>query len=192
MFEMAIAGVGLATSLAGSLMASTAASSYYKGEQNIGQLELQVNDQRKLAMEVDARRRQLEVVRNNQKARALSQTSATSQGAQMGTGLQGSYGGISGQSNTNLLGVNQNLEIGRNIFGIDTKISEQRIANSGFQSQMNQGQGEASIGNTLMSSSGKAGSILQSLFGGSSSGGSPSSSSLGGNLGSMTATGGWN
>lgn len=161
MLEMGLAAGGLLLSLMGSMKSSTAASGYYDTQKNIAGLEGQVNDQRKAAMEVDARRRQLEVVRNNQRARAMALTSATNQGAAYGesSGLQGAYGGIGGQSETNLLGVNQNLEIGRNIFGLDTKISQQRIAASGFQSQQNQGQGLSSLGNSIMGSAGTVGKI---------------------------------
>lgn len=162
MFEMAMMAGGLAMSLMGSAKSSSASSDYYKSQQQVAGLEGKVNDQRKAAMEVDARRRQLEVVRNHQRARAMAQTTATSQGAQLGSGLQGAYGGISGQSQTNLLGVNQNLEIGRNIFDLDTKISQQRVAQAGYQSTMAQGQGMSQMGGAIMGSAGKLGQMSQS------------------------------
>lgn len=163
MLELGLAAAGMAMSVMGSMKASTASNSYYQTQQNVASLEGQVNDQRKSAMEVDARRRQLEVVRNNQRARAMAQTTATSQGAQFGSGLQGAYGGVSGQSETNLLGVNQNLEIGRNIFGLDTQISQQRIAASGFESTMASGKAESQMGGALMSSAGKIGQMGSSV-----------------------------
>jgi hypothetical protein len=75
------------------------------------------------AMEVDARRQQLEIVRNQQRARALGLTTATAQGASKGSGLQGGYGQISGQTGVNLLGVQQNLQAGRDIFDSNASIS---------------------------------------------------------------------
>lgn len=171
--EMALAAGGLAMSLIGSAKASTASNSYYQGEQNIAGLELKVNEQRKSAMEVDARRRQLEVVRNNQRARSMAQTTATSQGAQFGSGLQGAYGGIGGQSETNLLGVNQNLEIGRNIFGLDTQISQQKIANAGFESQISTDKATANTGNMLMSSAGKISNLASGVGSGGVTNGGP-------------------
>lgn len=154
MLEMGLAAGGMIMSLMGSMGASDAADKYYNTQKNIAGLEGDVNNQRKAAMEIDARRRQLEVVRNNQRARAMSETTATNQGAQFGSGLQGAYGGIAGQSDTNLLGVNQNLEIGRNIFGLDTKISEQRMQASTYQSQQADAQGMMSMGNSLMGNAG--------------------------------------
>jgi len=40
-----------------------------------------------------------------QRARSLALSTATNQGAQFGTGLQGGYGQISGESGTNMLGI---------------------------------------------------------------------------------------
>jgi hypothetical protein len=75
-------------------------------------------------MEVDARRQQLEIIRNQQRGRALGLTTATAQGAQRGSGLQGGYGQISGQTGVNLLGVQQNLQAGRNIFDANSNITD--------------------------------------------------------------------
>ncbi len=76
------------------------------------------------AMEVDARRQQLEIIRNQQRGRALGLTTATAQGAGKGSGLQGGYGQVSGQTGVNLLGVQQNLQAGRNIFDSNASISD--------------------------------------------------------------------
>lgn len=83
--------------------------------------------QRRQAMEIDARRNQLEIIRNQQRGRALALTAATAQGASRGSGLQGGYGQISGQTGVNLLGIQQNLQVGRNIFDNNAAISAQRL-----------------------------------------------------------------
>lgn len=92
-----------------------------------------IEEQKQKAMELDARRQQLEVIRNQQRGRALALTTATSQGASRGSGLQGGYGQISGQTGVNLLGIQQNLDIGRNIFGINQGISDSRVAQADLQ-----------------------------------------------------------
>lgn len=104
-------------------------------------LEFQAEEQRMKAMEVDARRKTMEIIRNQQRARALGLTAATSQGASYGSGLQGGYGQISGQANENLLGVGQNLAIGRAIFGINSGISQQRLNYAGGGDIINEGSG---------------------------------------------------
>lgn len=166
MLEMGLAAGGMVMSLIGKAQASAAADSYYNNQKDIGQQELNINQQKKDAMEIDARRRSLEVARNAQKGRSLAQTAATSQGAQFGSGLQGAYGGIAGQSNTNELGITQNLEIGRNIFGFDAKISQDRIADAGYQSDMNSGNGLAAMGSAITGSAGKIGQMSKSLSSG--------------------------
>lgn len=101
--------------------------------QQIVGYEREVEAQRKQAMELDARRRQLEVIRNQQRARSIAITNATAQNAGRGTGLQGGYGQISGQSGVNLLGIQQNLQIGQNIFGLQSQITDQRLAYSDLE-----------------------------------------------------------
>ena len=86
-------------------------------------LQMQANLERKKQMELMARRQQMETLRNSQRARSISLANASAQGAQFGSGLSGGYGQIAGMTNTNLLGIGQNLEIGRNLFNIDTQRS---------------------------------------------------------------------
>jgi hypothetical protein len=158
---MTLAGLG--TSIFGTISGMGAANqSSALAQQNAG-LEMQVNSQRKQAMEVDARRRQLDVVRNNQRARSMAQTTATSEGAQFGSGLQGAYGQISGQAGFNLQGINQNLAIGRNIFGLDTQISQNKIQMAGLEGQQATDQGIGQLGGDLMRSAGPFSSLFKQL-----------------------------
>lgn len=119
----------------------TGAQAQNQATKEIAGLEQGVEAQRFQAMELDARRQTMDAIRNNQRARALGLTSATQQGAQFGSGLQGGYGQISGQTNTNLLGIGQNLEIGRNIFGLNSQITQQKLAYAAGGDIINQGQG---------------------------------------------------
>jgi hypothetical protein len=88
--------------------------------------ETQVEGKRQEAMNLDARRRSMEVIRNQQRYRAMALTNATAQGARQGSGLQGGYGQISGQSGVNLMGVLQNQMIGNDIFGLNSQITGQK------------------------------------------------------------------
>jgi hypothetical protein len=102
-------------------------------------LEMQQEEQRRLAMEIDARRSVRQTVRQAQVAQAQGLTAATHQGAGFGSGLQGAYGQISGDRNTSILGIGQNLAIGRALFGINTQISQQKLAYAGGQDTINSG-----------------------------------------------------
>jgi hypothetical protein len=87
----------------------------------------QIQAQHQRAMELDAQRQQIENVRQQQRARASSLTAATAQGARFGSGLQGGYGQISGQGNTNAVNISQNLQIGENVFGLNNQVSQQNV-----------------------------------------------------------------
>lgn len=122
-------------------------------------LDQQANAQRKQQMVLTANRQQLETIRNTQRARSAALTTSTSQGAQFGSGLQGGYGQISGDENTNLLGVNQNLAIGQNLFGINDLVDQQKIVLAQLGAKMATLQGNKASGDAL---SGLGGAVSKS------------------------------
>lgn len=158
-FAIALGVSSLALSLYGGSRSSAGASQVYQAQQQQIGLEQKVQDQKKQQMELDARRQQMQVLRNQQRNRYLALNNATSQGAQFGSGLQGGYGQISGQAGNDLLGINQNLEIGRNIFGINSQISQSRISQSQGQSQMATGAAFSGLGSQLLSATPSLSSI---------------------------------
>lgn len=87
-----------------------------------------IEGKRRTAMELTARRDQMEQFRQAQRARSTSLVAATGAGAQFGSGYQGAKAQISGQSGVNLTGIRQNLQLGRDIFGLNANISQQQIA----------------------------------------------------------------
>ncbi len=105
---------------------------------------------RNQAMELDARRKSLEVIRNQQRARALALANATSSGTQFGSGLSGGFGQISGQSNTNALGINQSLGLGRQMFAANSDLTQARIGEAGAASFSAIGGSIAGLGKTFM------------------------------------------
>jgi hypothetical protein len=148
----AVAGVGL--SVAGTLTNMSAAAKANAAQKQVIAGEQAAEAQRQKAMELDARRRQLETFRNVQRSRSLALTNATNQGAQQGSGLQGGYGQIAGEGGTNLLGINQGLEVGRDLFSISGQISQakMRLADAGQQASL--GSGLSSLGGSIMNSLG--------------------------------------
>lgn len=164
---LGIAAVGLGIQLAGGASAASKAHEAYGIQSNITGLEGQANDQRRTAMELSARRQGMEIFRNNQRARALAINNATNQGASYGnsSGLPGGLAQVADQSMFNLQGVNQNLELGRNIFGIDDQISKQKLALSGVQGSMATSQGIGQLGGSIASNAGTLGKIGQYGYG---------------------------
>lgn len=153
--------VGLGLSLYGGSKQASDAKMASQISGNVNRLEGQVNDQREQAMQLSARRQQLEIIRNTQRARAMGLQSATTQGAQFGSGFYGGQAQETAMGSFNLQGVNQNLEIGENIFGINREISKQKLALSQVQGQAATDAGISAIGGSVM----KAGDPLGRLSG---------------------------
>jgi len=138
----------------------TAAGASRDINQGIVAQQKNIEATKRQAMEVDARRQQLEIIRNQQRGRALGLTTATSQGASKGSGLQGGYGQISGQTGVNLLGVQQNLQAGRQVFDANAAITNlnsdmadltynyavQQAANQTARSNLQYGYAESNAG----------------------------------------------
>lgn len=156
----AIAGVGLAG--AGYMQQKSAAKEQAKFQQQQIAEQQKQEAIRQRAMELDGRRRSLEAVRQQQRARALALATTTAQGASQGSGLMGAYGQISGQSNTNLLGIQQQLGFGREMFASNQLMSQARMGYADASSNYAAGAGLMSLGGAVISSLGP----LSNLSGG--------------------------
>jgi hypothetical protein len=156
---------GVAMSAFGGLSAAGISSQISNLSQNEVGLEGDVNNQKYQAMELSSRRQQTENMRNAQRQRSQATAAATSDGAQLGSGLQGGLAGVTDQSTFNALGINQNTQIGQNIFGLDASISNDKRQIAGLQGQQATDQGIASLGGALTSSAGTIGKLAQSAPG---------------------------
>lgn len=145
-----IAGLGL--SIFGGIQKSQAADATYAAQSQITRLEQQQDAVRRKAMEVSARRQQIEALRNQQRAQSLALNNATSQGAQFGSGLQGGYGQIAGQTNWNLSGIGQNLASGGQMFDLNSQIGDQKLAMARAGSMSATATGMSSLGGSLLGS----------------------------------------
>lgn len=160
-FTVATQVVGLGMSIFGGASSASDAKHAAEIQSNIAGLEGGLEDQRHTAMELSAKRQSVEILRANQRARATAINNATQQGAQFGSGLQGGLAQVQDQGIFNLAGVNQNLEIGEAMFGINKQITGQKQQLAQVQGQMATDQGIASLGGSLM----KAGPTIGSLGG---------------------------
>lgn len=145
--------------LAGGLAASAAGTAIqFQGQQKAhaaSELGIDAQQQaeaaRNQAMELDATRKRREMVRQAVVARSQSLAQATGQGAQFSSSLAGAQAGITGQTNYNMLGVNQNEEIGQDIFKANQNLLSARRQESSAQSQIALGSGISSLGGTIAS-----------------------------------------
>ncbi len=121
------AGLEIGGGIYSAITGSKDASRITDIQKNIAGLQMKEDEQRRTAMELSNRRKMTEQVRQAQLSRSMALSQSTGQGSQLSTGLQGAYGGISGQSGNNMLGLSQNLQIGENIFDLNAKISQQKM-----------------------------------------------------------------
>lgn len=145
---------GLALNLFGGIQKSKGAAAANAAQQREVQLQLQQEAVRQKYMESDARRKSLEILRNQQRASALALNNATTQGAQFGSGLQGGLSQISGASNTNLQGVSNAVGFGQQMFGINSQISGTKIGQLQGQQMSSEGAGYQALGDTFIKSMG--------------------------------------
>lgn len=176
---MATQVVGLGMSLFGGASSASDAKQAANIQSNIAGLEGGLENQRHTAMELSASRQSLETIRSNQRVRAMAQNNAVQQGAQFGSGIQGGLAQIEDQGLFNLAGINQNLEIGEKMFGINQQITGQKQQLAQVQGKMATDQGIASLGGALTKIGPTVGNISSgfgnlNLGGYAMGGGSPS------------------
>lgn len=158
--EGGIGLVGLAGGIAGSFETAAGAKQKAQAEQAIAQLEMQADQQRRNAMEISARRQMLQTKRTAQQAGAIALSSAVNQGAQFSSSAQGGQQGVTSQGNYANLGVSQNLQIGENLFNINSEISGAKLTEAEAESKIAEGQGISSIFGAVGKSAGAFGNLL--------------------------------
>jgi hypothetical protein len=159
----AIAGVGM--TYAGMQQQREAASQQAEAQQEMIRQQQRQERIRQRAMELDARRRQMEMLRNQQRARSLALATTTAQGASQGSGLAGAYGQISGATGFNMLGVSQNLALGREMFGSNLLESQAKMGYAQAGSDYMAGQGLTSLGGMVIGNLGTIGNLAGNFSG---------------------------
>lgn len=156
-----LAGTGL--SLDAALGQASAQAASAKESQNQAMLEMQADTQRRTAMELTARRQQLQTIRNQQMARSMALTTATSQGAAYGesSGLRGAYASIADQSATNQRNVSENLQVGEHLFDINAQIDASKMQQAKDQAGASMFAGLGAIGKAIGGAAGSLGSFAQ-------------------------------
>lgn len=176
--SLAIGAVGLGMQIFGGLGQASDAKQAADISKDEARQEQGISDQKQQAMEIDARRRQLEQMRQGQQAQALATSRATSQGAQFGSGLQGGLAEVTDQTAFNVQGINQSLQIGRSIANLNRNISNDKYQMADVQSDEASNAGIKSLGGALMSAGPTIGKLSQGFgksnsFGFLMGGGSP-------------------
>lgn len=178
-FTLAFAGIGLATGIFGGISSANNAKQQTQLSQQMVGTEMQENNVRQQAMQVQGQRQQLEVMRNAQRQRAMAVQAGVTQGAQYGSGLAGGTASVTDQATFGLQGINKNLEAGTQMFGLSNQLSEQRIQMAALGGQAATDQGISTLGGAIMKSAPMLGPLASygtssagsSIFGAVNSGG---------------------
>lgn len=163
---MAIGGIaalfGLGETISGANEASSAARQEAAISGNIANIQIKENSVRQQAMELSAQRQKIEIARQVQLSQAKNLAAATNQGGQFGSGLSGGQAQATTAGAFQSTGINQNLMLGREMFGFDTQIDQQKIAMAGAQSDLATAQGKMAIGGAITN----VGMSFMNMFGG--------------------------
>jgi hypothetical protein len=79
---------------------------------------------RKTQMELEGNRQRRQIIRQAVVARSEALSNATAQGASAGSGLQGGYAQIGGESGSAVAAVEQNRQLGRQMFDANAALSK--------------------------------------------------------------------
>lgn len=140
----AATAVGVGTQVVGAVQAA-------RGEKKAEAL-------REAQMNLESRRERRNIVRQAALARASAVTSAQSQGAQDGSGLQGGLSQITSQAGNATVATNQNNQLGSAMFGANRMISSGNTMAS-------IGSGISSLGGSLVQNSEMLGRLGNYAFG---------------------------
>lgn len=157
-------GAGGIAGLAGGIFTAVQGAGLAKQANEIQNQEiatqLQQDALRQQAMEASGRRQMLQNVRNAQMARSMALSTATNQGAQFSSGLQGALSSISGQANTNTANISENLQIGRQMFGLESQLAGEKQQMAMVQSEEATNQAVGGVFGSLSKAGGPLGNIL--------------------------------
>ena len=164
--SLAIGAVGLGMQIFGGASAASNAQAQARVAQDEASQEMGINNVKQQAMELNARRSQMENTRNIQRARAMSTEAAVSGGSQFGSGLQGGLAGETDQGLFNGVGVNSALQSGRQINTYNNNIDLDKMQMAALGGQAATDQGIASLGGALLKSAPTLGAVGQAGYSG--------------------------
>lgn len=159
MAMVAIAAIGLGISAAGLYMNYQGQKAALAAQQQALDFQKKIEAERQKQLNLDALRRKREAIRMQVAASAQANATATAQGAAYSSALPGALGGISSRTGVNILGIQQNQDIGNTIFGLNEGLLGSYRAAAEGQSTAALGAGLTSLGGAIMRSNKEIGAI---------------------------------
>lgn len=158
-FSSIIGAIGLGLSAVGTFVGMQGAKEQAAQQAKAFELQAEAEKQREKQMRLEATRKRREVVRQAIQARSMAVATTTAQGASGGSALAGAQAGITNREGTNLLAINQNEQIGANLFSINRQIHGAYRSAADAGSQVSLGSGLSSLGGALMKADGMFGRL---------------------------------
>ena len=155
----AVGAIGVALSATGTVTSMIGASEQGDAQQQMLTIQAQEQKQRQNLFEIEQQRKRVEDLRNAQQATSVGRARAANQGAQFGSGLLGGMAQVQGESNYNILGINQNTQIGENMFSLDQQLTQAKIASAQASTLQSMGGSLSSLGGSMINSMGNIGKL---------------------------------
>ena len=133
-------------------------------------IQAKEQQQRQNLFEIEQQRKRIEDLRNAQTATSVARSRAVNQGAQFGSGLLGGLEQVQGESNYNLLGIQQNTQIGENLFSLDQQLTQAKINSAQAATTQSIGSSLTSFGGAVVNSMGNIGKLTSGFGSAPSSG----------------------
>lgn len=168
--SLGIAAAGIGMQAFGAISGAGHAKEAAEISKGIAGDEEKINAQKQTQMQLEGQRMQLQQFRNMQRLRSQATAAAVNQGAQFGSGLQGGLSQIQGEGLGNSRSINQNQEIGQNIFNINEDISSKKMQMADVQGDMATDQAWSSLGGAMVKNAGTIGNLGQNAYAGIQSG----------------------
>lgn len=149
-FSAVLGAVGVGLQAFGMAKSVHAAKEASQASQAEIAANMQAEEARKQQMNLDAARRRREDIRQSIQAGSQALSNATAQGAELGSGLAGGYGQISGRTGTSITGINEAQGIGNRIFAAHMAAGQAGIQEAYWRGQMGFGNAMSSLGGAII------------------------------------------
>jgi hypothetical protein len=161
-FTSIIGAIGAATAAVGTAAGVVGSIQQASGQRKAQAAQRKQEALREKQMENDSRRKQLELVRQQQIARATSLASTTASGASAegSSAMGGVEGTISGQYNRGIQADESNLGIGRLMFAEGRNVARGQAQAARGGTLQSAGQGLTSLGNAFVNNAERYGRIF--------------------------------
>lgn len=150
-----IAATGLAISAAGAATQYVGQQKQAKAQKQAIAAQQEAENTRRRQMELDANRKKREAIRQEMIQRSQAVATATNQGAasEGSSALAGVEGMLAAQTGGTVKAINQNVELGTDIFNSNAQVSAAQGRAASGASQASTGSGISSLGGALVNNS---------------------------------------